>query len=332
MSTHRRIVVEGRGGPEVLRIRSEDSPTPGRGQVRIRSEVIGVAFGDIMRRRGILAPPGAFTPGYDLVGEVDAVGPGVEATWVGRRVAVFLPRIGFGAYAEQVLAPAELLIPVADDLASDTMAALGLNYITARQILRRFGPTRTGASMLVHGAAGGVGTAMLDLGRLQQLQMFGTASKGKHEVLTERGATPIDYRSEDFVQRIASLTEEGVDLVTDPIGGAHLERSHATLRPGGTLVSFGLTGQLDEGWSALLKDASRLACLWIRPGKRVRLYGIGATTSMAECRDDWTWLMERCNEGAFSPLIGARVPFDEVAEAHDLVDRAAVVGKVLLTV
>jgi NADPH:quinone reductase-like Zn-dependent oxidoreductase len=318
----------------VLHLEEVPSPQPRRGQVRLRAERIGVAFGDVMRRRGVLAPWWPFTPGYDLVGRVDAVGPGVDPARIGDRCAVLMPSTGFGAYAEEVVVPAALLVDVPDDVSVDHALALGLNYITARQILTRLTSLPTGARVLVHGAAGGVGTALLDVGGALGFDLYGTASAAKHDVLRARGATPIDYRNEDFVARVADLTDDGVDLVTDPIGGPQLDRSHAALRPGGTLVFFGVTGALQGGTLGLLAEVFRVARLWARPGRRVRAYGIGTTpsTSARRCQEDWTALIAAHRQGAFTPLVGEVVPFEDVRAAHDLVDRSAVSGKVLLSV
>ncbi|MCA9523975.1 MAG: zinc-binding dehydrogenase, partial [Myxococcales bacterium] len=247
------VLVRGRGGPDVLHVVQREVPTPRSKAVRIRVEAAGVAFGDVMRRRGVLAPPGAFTPGYDVVGVIDAVGETVSGDWLGRRVAAMMPSVGLGGYADHVCVPADRLARVPDGVPPAEAVALGLNYITAYQLLHRFSPVRAGQRILIHGAAGGVGTALLELGEKLGLEMYGTASSAKHDLVRERGGVPIDYRSEDFVSRVAELTHGGgVDVVFDSIGGAHLRRSYQTLRPRGTLVSFGVSGDLSRGWLGVI--------------------------------------------------------------------------------
>jgi NADPH2:quinone reductase len=329
----RQVLVRGKGGPEVLDVVDVEAPTPRRGQVRIAVAAAGVAFGDVMRRRGLLAPPGAFTPGYDVAGVVDAVGEGVDAARLGQRVAALMPSIGTGGYATHVCVPAERLVAIPDGIDATLAIALGLNYITAYQLYDRIVPLVAGQRALVHGAAGGVGTALLDLGRRRGLELYGTASAAKHALVRGYGATPIDYRHEDFVARIAELTGDGVDAVFDPIGGANLRRSHAALRPGGTLVAFGLTADVARGWGGVLAAVGAYAGLKLRPrGRRTKLYGITVTagTGWRRCRDDWAELLAMRTRGEVAPLVGARVALAEVRRAHELVDAAAVTGKVVL--
>ncbi len=134
--------------------------------------------------------------------------------------------------------PENLLVPVPDGLDTAKTVSLVLNYLTAHRMLHRSAQVKRGERILVHGAAGGVGTALLQLGKEAGLEMYGTASKGKHELVSSPGALPIDYRSEDFVERICSLTGDGVDAVFDGIGGKNLSRSYSTLRKGGAIVKF----------------------------------------------------------------------------------------------
>jgi NADPH:quinone reductase-like Zn-dependent oxidoreductase len=293
-----------------------------------------VAFGDVVRRRGLMAPLGAFTPGYDVAGVVDALGDGVDAARLGQRVAVLMPSIGTGGYAAHVCVPEDRLVAIPEGIDAAEAIALGLNYITAYQLLDRIVPLASGQRALVHGAAGGVGTALLDLGRRRGLALYGTASAGKHELVRALGATPIDYRSEDFVARIAALTGDGVDAVFDAIGGSHLRRSHATLRKGGTLVAFGVSGDLSRGWSGVIASLAVYAALKLRiDGRHLRLYGITATpgTGWRRCRDDWAALLAMRSRGELAPVIGARVDLADVRRAHELIDTAAVTGKIVLT-
>lgn len=328
----RRVVVRGAGGPEVLHVIDEAPPTPRRGQVRVRVRAAGVAFGDVMRRRGVLAPRGEFTPGYDVVGVVEELGPGCPAGTAapGERVAAFLPGPGLGGYADHVCVAHGELVPVPDGVDDVTAVALGLNYITAHQLLSRIAPASAGDRVLVHGAAGGVGTALLDIGRRRGVSLVGTASKGKHGILVDRGCEPIDYRSEDFV---AVLAGRPVDVALDGIGGAHLRRSHATLADDGTLVGFGVSGDLSQGLLGVAAGMSHWLALKLRPDRRtVRLYNITISrgASRAHVRRDWADLLALGADGALAPLIGEVLLLDDVRRAHELVDGSRVVGKVVL--
>jgi NADPH:quinone reductase-like Zn-dependent oxidoreductase len=330
----RHVVIRRFGGPEVLECTEREVPAPGHREVRIAVEAAGVAFGDVMRRRGVLAPRRPFTPGYDVAGTIDAVGRDLDPALLGRRVAAMMPKVGIGGYAEHVCIPEARLVAVPAGVEAAEAVCLGLNYVTAYQLLHRLVPLRAGQRILIHGAAGGVGTALLDLGRRAGLEMFGTASAAKHAFLRERGAVPIDYRTEDFVERVAALTEDGVDAVFDPIGGEHLRRSHGALRTGGTLVSFGVSGALGRGWAGVLSGMAVFAALKLRPdGRHVRLYAITVSrgTGWRRCRDDWSELLRLHTRGEIHPVVGARVPLAEAQRAHDLIDRAAVVGKIVLT-
>lgn len=332
----RRVVIRRPGGPEALELVNAEAPTPRKGQVRIRVEAAGVAYGDVMRRRGVLAPRKPFTPGYDAAGTIDSVGPGVDGFAHGDRVAVMMPKAGIGGYAEHVCVPAKRLVRIPEAVTADEAVVLGLNYITAYQLLHRFVRLSSGQRILVHGAAGGVGTALLDLGQLAGLEMFGTASARKHDLVRERDCVPIDYRNEDFVERVGELAGDGVDAVYDGIGGSHLRRSYRTLRKGGTLVSFGVSGDVERGLRGVAAGMLTFASLKLRPFDRraVRLYMITASRGAGwrHCRDDWETLLQMKAEGKLRPVVGARVPLEEVSRAHDMLDRAAVIGKIVLTV
>ncbi|MCO4771064.1 MAG: zinc-binding dehydrogenase [Deltaproteobacteria bacterium] len=328
----RRVLVEAAGGPEVLRLVEAAPPSPSRGAVRVRVHTAGVAFGDVMRRRGVLAPRTAFTPGYDVVGVIEELGAGVaEAEHpLGKRVAAFMPGPGLGGYADHVCVPAKELVPVPDALSDETAVALGLNYITARQLLTRIAPVQEGQRLLVHGAAGGVGTAVLDLGRRLGVELVGTASKAKHHHLETRGCEAIDYRSEEF-ERV--LKGRPVDVALDPIGGSHLRRTYETLGPRGRLVAFGVSGDLGSGYRGVVAGMTHWLALKLRPdSKRVSLYNITISSgaSRAHCRSDWQHLMDAAVRGELEPVIGAVVRLSEVRGAHELMDGGGVIGKVVL--
>lgn len=328
-----RVQVVGRGGPEVLRPVEGPPPVPGRGQVRIAVRFAGVAYGDLMRRRGLLAPPFiSFVPGYDVAGVVDAAGPGLEGN-VGRRVVALMPWTGFGGYASHVLLAPAQLVDVPEGLGLDHALGVGLNYVTARQVIHRLLALPPGASLLMHGAAGGLGTAVLDVARLHGLRVLGTASAGKHDAVRVRGGTPVDYRSQDFVAEAHAWCPGGVDAVIDPIGGEHLRPSAAALRPGGTLVNLGVSGDVERGALGVVRGVWTALGLWARSGRRVRTFAIGLppASSPAKVREDWSVLLAQCAAGAIEPELADRLPLDQAAEAHRLLEARAVVGKLLLS-
>jgi len=323
-------VVRRIGGPEVLEVEERSVPEPRRGQVRLRVLAAGVAYGDLMRAKGVMPVRRPFTPGYDVVGEIDAVGPGVSDERLGARVGAILPAIGTGGYAEHVCVAAKTTVPVPDAVSADVAVALGVNYISARQILHGLCRIQSGQTVLVHGASGGVGTALVDVAVLAGANVWGTASAAKHDVVRARGAVPIDYRTEDFVERVLAETDGGVDHVTESVGPEQLDRSVAATRRGGTVVFFGLTTA--SGPAALLRSAWTFVRLWATSGRRLRFYGFGSTpgSRMAVCVHDWTSLLTDAAAGQLNPLIGARVPLLEAASAHDLLGRGAVTGKIVL--
>ena len=227
-----RMMITGLGGPEVFKWIEDDLPVPAPGQVRVKVIAAGVAFADVLMRHGLYpgAPAFPFAPGYDIVGEVDALGDGVSGFAIGQRVAALTM---IGGYSRYTIVPAAHLVPVPDNLDPAEAVSLVLNYVTAYQMLQRVAKLRQGQRFLVHGAAGGVGTAALQLGNIAGLEMFGTASKSKLELVSALGATAIDYRCENFLERIRQLAPEGLDAVLESIGGKTRTDSYHCLRRGG---------------------------------------------------------------------------------------------------
>src|SRR5499425_1550064 len=237
---HTRIIVTHYGGPDALQVLEEECPEPKDGAVRVKVLAAGVSLPDIMAREGVHpeTPPLPFTPGWDLVGAVDRLGSGVSGLEPGQIVAA-LPISG--AYAEFVCLPQRELVPVPSGLDPAEAVSLILNYVTAYQMLHRSAKVRSGQRVLIHGAAGGVGSALLQLGRLAGLEIYGTCSSRGASAVSELGAVPIDYHNQDFVQEIHDLTGDGVDVVFDGIGGPHMWTSRKALRAGGMVVVYGLT-------------------------------------------------------------------------------------------
>jgi len=341
---YKRIVVNHYGGPEELQIVEETCPEPTRGEARVRMLAAGVALPDVMAREGFHpeTPPVPFTPGWDLVGVVDGLGDGVSGVAPGQIVTAMPIH---GAYAEFVCLRERELVPVPPGLDPAEAVSLVLNYITAYQMMHRSAKVRPGQRVLIHGAAGGVGSALLQLGRLAGLEMYGTCSASAAAAVSSLGGTPIDYKNADFVTEIRRLTHEGVDVVFEGVGGANIWRSREATRPGGTIVVFGLTASLRGGRSASGRPARRnrfgeVAALgsyivrnwFLLPRKRMVPYSIQTLKRLhpAWFREDLIALLKLLQEEKIKPLVARRLPLVEARLAHELLGRGGVTGKIVL--
>ena len=339
-----RVIATRYGGPEVLRVAEEECPEPKTGEVRVKVLAAGVALPDLMAREGVHpeTPPAPFTPGWDLVGVVDQVGAGVAGIEPGQTVAA-MPISG--AYAEFLCLPQHELVPVPSGLDAAEVVSLVLNYITAYQMLHRSARIKPGQRVLIHGAAGGVGSALLQLGRLAGLEMYGTCTSRGAPVVSDLGGVLIDYQHQDFVEEIHRLTGEGVDAVFESIGGTHIWRSRKALRRGGTVVAYGLTSSLSGGRLASGRSGRRnrlhgipifalyIAGSWLLPGrKRVVPYSIQWLKRLkpALFRQDLIALLDLLREKRIKPLIARRFPLAEARHAHELLGKGGVTGKLVL--
>jgi NADPH:quinone reductase-like Zn-dependent oxidoreductase len=332
---HHRVVVTRHGGPDVLQVVEEDRPEPRAGEVRVKVLAAGVSGYDLMfRRSGSLpgTPRVPFTLGADVVGVVDRLGEGVSTVELGQTAAGATFSIGGrGGYAEFICLPPSELVPVPSGVDPVEAVCVVVNYLTAHMAMHRTANVRSGERILVHGAAGGIGTALLELGRLAGLEMYGTASRYNHELVSALGATPIDYRAEDFVERIRSLTGDGVDVVFDPIGGARqLWRSYRVLRPGGRLVWFGVAATKEHGLRIIpLTVLMRTLLALIPDGKQAPLTpDLGKDN--AWYRATLTELLDLLAAGQIEPVVAERIPLAEAARAHELLERGRYAGKVVL--
>jgi NADPH2:quinone reductase len=341
---HTRIIVTRYGGPDALEAVEEESPEPTKGEVRVKVLAAGVSLPDIMAREGIHpeTPRVPYTPGWDLVGVVDRLGEGVSGVEPGRAVAA-LPI--HGAYAEFVCLPEGELVPVPAGLDPGEAVSLILNYVTAYQMLHRSAKVRPGQRVLIHGAAGGVGSALLQLGRVAGLTMYGTCSARGASAVTEMGGIPIDYRQQDFVRETRSLPGGGVDVVFDGIGGSHIWRSRKALCRGGRVVAYGLTGMLSGGRLASGRSGGRhrfrgiavfalyIVGGWFLPGRRrVVPYSIQTLKRLrpAMFRQDLTALFDLLKQQKIKPVVARRFPLVEARRAQELLGKGGVTGKIVL--
>ena len=329
---YKRVVLTGNGSTDNLTVVEEAVPEPEPDEVRVRVLAAGVAYSDIMAQHGgyPLAPKVPFTPGYDFAGIVDRVGRTSVGIDEGDYVVALNP--AFGCYSEYVCVRPELLVAVPKELEAAAVVSLALNYLTAHCILHRKARIQRTETVLVHAAAGGVGTALLQLGKLLDLKMYGTASLAKHATVREFGGIPIDYRNEDFLEYIKNETE-GVDAALDPFGGDNLRRSYKAVNKGGRVVSYGFAGDNFGGLGRMISGVMQMCRLNIWPdGKRVRL-----CATPGEVKKDNAWYRRTLSEliamfakGQLKPVIGARVPLTEVKLAHQLIEQGDVSGKVVL--
>ena len=341
---HTRIIVTHYGGPDALQVLEEERPEPKDGEVRVRVLAAGVSLPDIMAREGVHpeTPPAPYTPGWDVVGEVDRLGNGVTGIELGQIVAAMPIH---GAYAAFLCLPQREVVPVPSGMDAAEAVSLILNYVTAYQMLHRSAKVKPGQRVLFHGASGGVGTALLQLGRLAELEMYGTCSSRGARAVSDLGGIPIDYQHQDFVEEIRRLTSEGVDAVFDPIGGAHLWHSREALRRSGRVVGYGNTTSLrGEGLGSdrtgrrnrlhgIPIYALYIAGGWLLPGrKRIVPYSIQTLKRLkpAWFRQDLIALLDLLQQQKIKPLIAQRFPLAEARRAQELLGKGGVIGKIVL--
>lgn len=330
------VVLTRFGGPETLELRTiETLPEPGAGEVRLRVLVTSAAFTDVMIRKGMYPdvkekPP--FVLGYDLVGLVDALGPGVEGWSVGERVADLTT---IGAYSEYVCLPADRLTRVPDGLADEDSLAMILSAVTPYQMLHRVAKAQAGQRLLIQGAGGAVGSAMLQLARDTGIACFGTDITGKHELIRGFGAVPINADAEDQEAAIRDAVGDGVDFVFDPLGGESLSRSLHALKPGGMLIAFGFQNEvLGRGGSIPLDFVKLKLWDWLPNGHATAFYSIGAMRRKHPewFKEDLATLFEMLAAGRFDPAVAEVVPMSDVRRAHERVEAGEVLGKLVMRV
>jgi NADPH:quinone reductase len=354
----KRVVVDHFGGPEVLRVVEEDVPKPGQGEARVRVLAAGVSYTDAMLRAGTYlgVPKPPFTPGYELVGVVEELGPGCSRLGVGDRIGALTV---WGADAERVCVPEANAVEVPDDLDPGEVLSLVFTYMTAYQLLHRTAEVKRGETVLVHGAAGRVGTAVLELGAVAGVDLYGTCSARDRDAVERLGAVAIDYRSEDFLERVRELPGRGVDVVLDGLGGKMSLRSFRALRPGGRLVIYGHSATIANGhksWRGWFEwyATTAAAALWgvLSPRRRVRAYRIqklreghqvlpvasrrralpvgGGPREPESFREDFGALLELLRQGRIHPIVAERLPLADARRAHELLESSASRGKLVL--
>lgn len=328
------------GLPEVLRMQDGPDPIPRTGEVRIRVEAIGINFADVVGRMGVYrdAPPLPYVPGYEVAGRIDMISQGVPDLLEGDRV---LALTRFGGYSDVVCVPHKQVFKRLDWMSSQDGAAIGVNYLTAYMALIVMGALQPGNKVLVHGAAGGVGLAALDICRIIGVaDVYGTASPHKHAFLRERGLPhPIDYRNMDYERVVMDLTGgKGVQLVLDPLGGAHWHKNYRLLSPTGRLVQYGassLSPGKKRSWWHMLRGAAKLpfySPLSLAADNRgVAGVNLGHLWDHADLLRPWMrQLIAWYDDALFRPHIDQTFPLAQAAAAHHYLHDRKNIGKVLL--
>jgi NADPH:quinone reductase-like Zn-dependent oxidoreductase len=330
----RAVVITRHGPPEVLEV--QDLPAPDRplgGQVLVDVRASGITFADTMARMGLYqeAPKPPCVVGYEVAGEVAAVGPGVENVAVGDRVVA---GTRFGGYAEQVVVKASDVFSLPERLSFEEGTAVPVNYATAWTGLLRYGGLRSGERVLIHAAAGGVGTAATQIAKREGAQIHGTASPGKHEAIRANGVDhAIDYTRPGWDRDLPSF-----DLVMDAIGGRSFRRSYDLLRPGGRLVAFGASSVAPgerRNVVAALRTVVRMPRFNLvkQMSESKAVIGLNMLRlwddkgSLDEAREP---LEEMLEDGTIRPLVAQSFPFERAADAHRLIAERGNVGKVVL--
>jgi NADPH2:quinone reductase len=326
--------------PDGLVLEHRAVPVPGSGEDLIEVLATGISFAEraMLHGRYPGQPKFPFVPGYDLVGQVTRVGPGVDVDLVGRRVAAVTKTGGWTTHARVEIRD---LVLVPDDIDPAALETVLVNGITAFQMLHRKAKIKAEQTVLIHGASGGVGTTLVQLARHSGVRVIGTASSAHHEALQAMGAEPIDYRDPDLAATVRRLVPEGINAVFDHLGGTSFRRSFDLLAPGGTLVAYGqgAGAQLDDTnnqvvafmamfaeltmWSLTTKRRALFYNFWA--GKHRRPKGFRRDLS-----SDLTEVVALLSDGTITAQIAARFPLVDVAGAMELVATESLRGKVVL--
>jgi NADPH:quinone reductase-like Zn-dependent oxidoreductase len=340
----RAVVLTGTGGPEVLQVQERPDPAVGPGEVRIAVRAAGINFADTLARVG-LYPDAPKTPcvlGYEVAGEVETVGEGVDSWKVGDRVVA---GTRFGGQAELVTVPAEQALALPDRLSFEQGAAFPVNYGTAYAALIVMGSMRKGDRVLIHAAGGGVGISATQIARNVGAEIFGTASPGKHDAIRAQGVDhAIDYRNQDFEAEVMRITGgEGVDLIMDALGPTSFRKDYRLLRSGGRLIMYGLSENSDNGVRnipATLKSLAKMPLATMPWWKSLMIMNENKGVFGLNMLSWWERegnldrvtepLLADLEAGRLEPVVAEAFPFERAGEAHEFIAQRRNVGKVVL--
>ena len=335
--TNRKVLIRSAGGPDRLQVVDAPMPDCGADEVVVRNEAVGVAFADVLIREGLYpGVPLPATPGYEVVGIVVSKGEQVQGVEIGARVAALTVHRG---YAKYVNVPAASVVAVPPALSSATAASLVLNGLTAYQMLTRCVPLASTQSILVWGAAGGVGSILLDLAQHLGVTAYGVASASRLDFVASKGAIPINRSEGDVASRLRWHAPAGVDAVFDGVGGPNIAVSQRCLNVGGTVVMFGLQGGLAGGRRNLVNLARTVLgsprftaqkIFWSNRGLKGYMIEAWVRQFPDRYRTDLAALFELAASGSIKPQIDDILPMSRVAEAHRRINAGAQLGKIIL--
>jgi NADPH:quinone reductase-like Zn-dependent oxidoreductase len=331
MSKMNKVVITEFGDESKLAIVEDDLPDPAAGEVQLSVEYSIVSGSDVNMRRGTypFQREAPLTPGYSVLGKVRVNGKGCTKFKVGDRVACLSK---YDGQAELINLPERFLVRVPDGLDLKSAVSLVLDWVTAYQMLHHAAHVKSGQKIFVHGLSGGVGVAVLSLGRIQGAQVFGTASLSKHEELRKLGAVPFDYCNKNWITAVQELG--GVDAVFDPLGFESFDESYSVLRKGGVLVGYGmnlpaLTNRArPSAFPAILKLLSKNLFFW--SGKRTTLFGL--RRSSKNFMPDLALLIEWLRSGKISVPIKATFRLEEIQKAHREYASSSRMGSIVIEI
>jgi NADPH:quinone reductase-like Zn-dependent oxidoreductase len=341
----RAVVIPRYGPPEVLKVRELPDPPVGPGDVRITVKAAGINFADTMARVGLYpdAPKLPCVVGYEVAGEVESVGDGVEGFEVGDRVVA---GTRFNGHAELVTVPAEQVFPLPKKSSFEEGAAFPVNYGTAYAALVIMGGLKAGERVLIHAAAGGVGISATQIAKGIGAEIFGTASPSKHDAIREQGVDhPIDYRTKDFEEEVTRITSgEGVDVIMDALGPTSFRKDYRLLRQGGRLIMYGAselqTGSGKRDIVGAVRSVARMPLAtmpwWKSIGVMNENKGIFGLNMLSWWDREGSLdrvtepLLAAFEKGELKPVVAEAFPFDRAADAHRFIEERRNVGKVVL--
>jgi NADPH:quinone reductase-like Zn-dependent oxidoreductase len=340
----RAVVITKHGGPEVLKVEERPDPPVGPGEVRIAVKAAGINFADLMARSGMYpdAPKIPCVVGYEVAGEVESVGPGVESHKVGDRV---IGGTRFNGQAELVAVPEDQVFPLPKKLSFEEGAAFPVNYATAYAGLVIMGGLQEGDRALIHAAAGGVGISATQIAKSRGAEVFGTASSSKHDAIREQGVDhAIDYRTQDFADEVMRITrDEGVDVIMDAIGPSSFRKDYRILRPGGRLIMYGAS-ELQSGdrrnIGSALRGLARMPTATMPWWKSMAVMNENKGVFGLNMLHWWDQegglnratepLMAALEAGDLKPVVAEAFPFDRAPDAHRYIHERRNIGKVVL--
>jgi NADPH:quinone reductase-like Zn-dependent oxidoreductase len=330
---YNRLVATKKGGPEVLAWQEEEKGPVQAGYLGINVEAAGVLLADVLWQMGItpIGPKPPFTPGYDLVGVIDQIGAGLPGFEKGQRVAAM---IQYGGYTEYAVVPAEKVVLIPKGLDPIIAVAATTSYLTADYLIHEEGMLEPGDVLLVHGAGGGTGSAVVELASQSGIKVYGTASAAKHALVESKGGIAIDYKSQDFVEVLQTQEPGGVDMVIDPIGGKVTSRSLRLLKPGGRLVSTAMIQSMsgEDGLPVPLQMLRLPIWSLTHPGKKAYFWDVvnAANKDLSRYRSHLSKVFDLISKGKINPEIGKQLPLRDAPKAQQLLLDYKVQGKIVL--